>query len=307
MATSRAPANQRQRTWRPQGPRPEQTARRRRVFRVLLPFLGVGLLGLLTWMLILWFLRPPKLDVIAIAVADYRNPEVPPIPYCYEDLEALQNLPGSGDSQGPSLLNEATPTGAGQLQDAIRETSHSRDNLLVYVKAHGVSLNDEAVLLSGGFRLRGTAGGGAAGLIRVDELLEDVAASSARVKLLVLDTGHLDNDPRMGMLTNQFTHLVEKIVEGRPAEDNVWVITSNSLFERAQVSLADKRSAFGYFLEKGLRGEADGIVPKQEKDGLVQLNELYQYVHDNVSHYARHTSSSDRQSQTPMLFARAKV
>jgi hypothetical protein len=294
MPTPSKPANQRQRTWRAQAAQPEQRARRRRVFRVLLPVLGLCLLGALATVLILWFLRPPKLDLIAIAVADYGNPEVPPIAYCYEDLEALRAVldPESSDA---SSWNDATTDKIAQLDTALRETSNSHDNVLVYIKAHGVSLNGAAYLLDGSFELRGRAG-----RLSIDKLLADVAESPARIKLLVLDTGHLASDPRMGMLANDFSRLVANAVAKRPAAENVWVLTSNSLFEQAQVSIKDRRSAFGYYLAEGLKGAADGVLPNAERDGLVQLDELYTYVREHVVQYAR-LSSSDRQSQTPLL------
>ncbi|MEX2140112.1 MAG: hypothetical protein WD894_12680 [Pirellulales bacterium] len=293
MPTPSKPANQRQRTWRAQAAQPEQRARRRRVFRVLLPVIGLSLLGALAAVLILWFLRPPKLDLIAIAVADYRNPEVPPIAYCYEDLEALRTVL---DAEGAeSSWNDASTDKIAQLDTALRETSNSHDNVLVYIKAHGVSLNGAAYLLDGSFELRGRSG-----RLSIDKLLADVAESPAHIKLLVLDTGHLDSDPRMGMLANEFTRLVTKAVAALPAEKNVWVLTSNSLFEHAQVSIKDRRSAFGYYLAEGLKGAADGVLADSERDGLLQLDELYAYVREHVVQYAR-LVSSDRQSQTPLL------
>jgi len=299
MATPRTPANQRQRTWRPQAVQPEQLAKRRRVFRVLLPVAGLCLLSVMAWVMIAWFLRPPALKLISLAVADYRNPEAPPIPYCYEDIEALRKVVDTGGSKSSALWNDADKDGIAQLGTALRETAAPRDNLLIYIKAHGVSLNGTAYLLGGDFELRGTTG-----RLPVDELLAEVAESPARMKLLVLDTGHLESDPRMGMLTNEFTHLLTKAVARLPKEKNVWVLTSNALFERAQVSLKDRRSAFGYYLTEGLRGAADGIFADKdedrEPDQHVQLDELYQYVRDHVIQYARLTSF-DKQSQTPLL------
>jgi hypothetical protein len=261
---------------------------------VLLPAIGVCLLGALAAVLIMWFLRPPKLDLIAIAVADYGNPEVPPIAYCYEDLEALRAVldPESTES---SSWNDPTTDKIAQLDTALAETSNSHDNVLVYIKAHGVSLNGKAYLLDGSFELRGRSG-----RLSIDKLLSDVAKSPARIKLLVLDTGHLESDPRMGMLTNEFTRLVTQKVAALPAEDNVWVLTSNSLFEQAQVSLKDRRSAFGYYLAEGLKGAADGALSEEERDGYLQLDELYAYVREHVVQYAR-LISSDLQSQTPIL------
>ncbi len=294
MPTPSKPANQRQRTWRAQAVQPEQKARRRRVFRVLLPVIGFCLLAALATVLILWFLRPPKLDLIAIAVADYRNPEVPPIAYCYEDLEALRKAIDAEEAGGTSW-NDASADKIAQLDTALAATSSSRDNVLVYIKAHGVSLNESPYLLDSSFELRGRAG-----RLPVGKLLTDMAESPARIKLLVLDTGHLASDPRMGMLANEFTLLVEKLVAAMPAEKNVWVLTSNSLFEQTQVSLKDRRSAFNYYLAEGLQGAADGVLAESERDGLVQLDELYAYVREQVIQYARLTSS-DRQSQTPVL------
>ena len=226
-----------------------------------MPIAGFCLLGLLAWVIIAWFLRPPKLDLIAVAVADYRNPEVPPIPYCYEDLEALQQALAVEDKKNSSLVGEASSEGMAQLRTALLETSNSHDNVLIYIKAHGVSINGAAYLLGGDFELRGSTG-----RLPLDDLLADVEKSPAGIKLLVLDTGHMDSDPRMGMLANQFTYLLKQAVAAMPAKANVWVLTSNSLFERAQVSLKDQRSAFGYYLAEGLKGRADGIFADKDKE-----------------------------------------
>ncbi|HJS06981.1 MAG TPA: hypothetical protein VJ809_04950, partial [Pirellulales bacterium] len=300
MAAPRTPANQRQRTWRAQAVQPEQKARRRRVFRVILPLFGICLLGVLAWVLVEWILRAPKLQLVAIRVADYGNPEVPTIPYCFEDIEALRKVLEAEGSQQASTWSDAENEGFAQLRTALSAKTSSRDNLLVYIKAHGVSINGTAYLLDVDFALSE----GAAGRLSIGDVLKYVADSPARLKLVALDTGHMESDPQMGMLTNEFTHLLKQAVEGMSADSNVWVLTSNSLFERALVSHKDRRSAFAYYLAEGLNGKADGVLFEEDKekvaDRLIQLDELYHFVRGYVAQYARVTSD-DQQAQTPML------
>jgi hypothetical protein len=278
---------------------PEQLARRRRVVRVVLPVIGVCLLAALAWVWYTWLTRPPGLRLISIAVADYRNPEAPPIAYSYEDVVGLRKLVAADDAGKSAMWSDERRDSIAQLKTALVKEAGPRDNLLIYIKAHGVSLAGRAYLLGGDFELHGDTG-----RVPIEELLADVSASPARLKLLVLDTGHLRSDPRMGMLVNEFTHLLAGAVADR-RDENLWVLTSNSLFEQAQVSLKDNRSAFGYYLAEGLRGAADGEIEGYPKDGFVQLDELYKFVRERVVQYSLLTSAQ-QQGQTPLLLRGSK-
>jgi hypothetical protein len=267
---------------------------------VLLPAVGVALLAFLGWVLYTWYFRPPRLELLAIAVADYRVPDAPPIPYCYEDFQGLRKALGKETSDDSWNDASSSNNEFAQLDSALREASGGHDNLLIYIKAHGVSLNGKAFLLDGRFALREHDG-----RLAIEDILARVGESPARIKLLVLDTGHIESDPHMGMLTNEFTELVAQAVAKMPPEQNVWVLTSNSLYEQAQVSLKDRRSALGYYLARGLEGAADGVRDGAKPDELVQLDELYQYVREHVTQYAR-LISSDLQTQTPLLLRAGK-
>ena len=238
----------------------------------------------------------PNAQLVFLTGLDYHALRAPPADYAQEDSDALEKLAPvlykHGAEPGPILLSEMRSASAMRgLPAALSEaTPAGAGVLIVYVDGHGVSDNGTAYLLCRNFDPANPA----AGRYRLSDLLRQVADSPAPVKLLILDTGRIESDPRMGMLVNEFPRLLEQEVHAT-GNESLWVLTSNAILERSNVSRALERSVFGYFVTLGLNGAADA-----NGDRAVDVDELYRFVRTNVAAWVR-AATGGRETQTPLL------
>jgi hypothetical protein len=293
-AASASPARRGRSVWRP-GQQTGSWYRARwfkRGLALALFLVAVGALMLLVFPPI----HHPTAQVVFLTGLDYHPLRAPPADYAQEDSDAFEQLAPvlykHGPEPGPVLLSnmrsaaamhglsaelaDATPTGAGVL--------------VVYVDAHEVSDGGTAYLLCRNFDPANPT----AGRYRLSELLRQVGESPAAIKLLILDLGRIESDPRMGMLVNEFPRLLEQQVHAT-GDDSLWVLSSNAILERSHVSRALERSVFGYFVTLSLSGAADA-----NGDRAVDLDELYRFVRTNVSAWVR-SATGGRETQTPVL------
>jgi hypothetical protein len=123
--------------------------------------------------------------------------------------------------------------------------------------------------------------------------------SPAGHKLLILDTMRPLADPRLGILADDVPSRISDILNDADLKDpHRLVLLSCS---PGQVSLASEdlgRSIFGYYLEEGLRGWADGALPNSNRDGHVSARELAEFVKLRVDRWADHNRGA---RQTPIL------
>ena len=82
----------------------------------------------------------------------------------------------------------------------------SRDTLILYISAHGVSDDGEPYLLCSDFLFRRQ---NVAGRYPLAKLFNQVQRCPAKLKLLILDAGGIEYDPRLGMVVNEFPRLVD--------------------------------------------------------------------------------------------------
>lgn len=265
-----------------------------RTKRALVTLFGLLALAGFVLLLIYWFWPQAKLRVVTISATDYDPLEAPPIPYAAEDLGALQSL----DPQRKSESN-AVADAVASLGDTLQSTAGPKDNLLVYISAHGIHKAEGKDGASARLLLSDSEYRHNRGWVPLKQLLDGVSRSRAGTKLLVIDWGQLETDPRMGVLVNEFPLRLEEEIRGVP-DPNLWVLTSHSLLERSHVSHDDRRSVFGYFLAKGLKGRADGFAGA-DVDLKVHLNELAGYVRHHVSQTVWR-DSKNKETQTPQLY-----
>lgn len=266
--------------------------------RVLLTSAMIVLLGLFGWGLWEWYRRPPTLKIACLSVAEYEAPDLPPVFYTYEDLDGLKaKVPGEF-IENPAW-QDSDSAHIRDFAGAVSEMADGRSHLLIYVKAHGISRDRDAYLIGSDYGIdKHTA------RVPIEELLDAAAKGPARLKLLVLDTGHLESEPRVGMLVNEFPALVEQHLTTLDENSNLWVLLSNSFLERSHVSVPDQRSVFNHYLTQGLAGAADGWTAR-ETNNRVELDELHKYVRSHVQHYVEVTSENSER-QTPRLLRAGK-
>jgi len=265
------------------------------VRRIAATLLAAGLLVLWVILLASPFGRPKAQLVV------FEPPQYPPTYAAY--ISGGQVLTASfaplagvlyqqGDRKGPLLLNSlATVTQARTLQqDLSSALSPDIDVAIFYLAAHGISLGNSAYLLCGDF----DPATNHLGRHSLADLLRQFRDCPAKLKLLLLDAGQIDHDPRLGCVLNEFPRLLEEEVR-RAADPNLWVLTSNQVLEHSHVCHAEGQSIFQNVAVLGLQGAADA-----DSDQQIDLDELSRYVTATVSSWVReHTGGAE--SQTPRL------
>ena len=130
--------------------------------------------------------------------------------------------------------------------------------------------------------------------IAVQWFREQIAGCKAGFKLLVLDACHAGAEEGDGLTATV------------PAEDignlfremlGVVTLASSTGDEKSQIWVQKQQSLFSYWLNQGLRGHAD-----TNADSAVSIDELYNYVHSNVTHSAE---ALFPRPQTPVRIVRS--
>jgi hypothetical protein len=128
------------------------------------------------------------------------------------------------------------------------------------------------------------------------ELLKAVRDCPSRNKLLLLDLAHPVADPRLGVLADDVAEHLETAVK-EVKDRGLWVLSACAPGQVA-LPLEDARmSVFGYYLNVGLRGAADGY-PEGAPNYHVSVKELTAFVRDRVAGWAWRNRGT---RQTPML------
>ncbi|WP_339744412.1 carboxypeptidase-like regulatory domain-containing protein [uncultured Rubinisphaera sp.] len=200
------------------------------------------------------------------AKPDSLFPELKPAP-ANTGEEKEKTPPPRCDTQAVNRLSDLIPTIERKRQ---KNGIQSRDIVLIYLRAQGISDGDDAVLLV-------HTGNPKSPLKRfsVSDILEELSFQT-RATLVLIDYGSLETDPANGILLNQFNSSLQLALNNQK-QDNLWVIASHDLFEKSYVSDLDQRSIFESVLSQGLAGWAD-----LNQNGWVELQELLSYVEQKV-------------------------
>ena len=177
---------------------------------------------------------------------------MPPIPYSREGANALKEL----QTRPPvfDLQDIQTSHGFGTLASKLREGLEGGDTLIVYLTCNCLSDvakdGPAAWLLCSDFAVRPDIGGAESkrvGRYRLRDVLLQMKECKAKTKLLILDSGYLNYDPRLAVFVNEFPRLLEE--EVRAVDDpDLWVLCSCQAMETSHVCGAEKRSVFNYFV-----------------------------------------------------------
>jgi hypothetical protein len=151
---------------------------------------------------------------------------------------------------------------------------------------------------------------GDAALDRTDKWLplRDVLAPlqkcRAAHKLLILDIGRPFAVPELGLLRNEAVEKSQALLEKAVEEDShLFILTACAPGQTALPLAPEGRTAFGYYMEQGLSGHADGYNARDKRDGRVSVEELAAFVTARVDRWAQ----TNRQArQTPRLLGSAK-
>lgn len=283
------------RSWRPLLLTDPRRRFRRYFGRATVFLLAIGLVAGLLYV-VLPPLFHPHTHVVLLTGADYQTPVAPSLEFAAEDaagFEALRPALYALEGEQPPLAVPALtrPEALPAWGEACRRLSvGERDALLVYAAAHGVCGDGTPQLMCGSYDPAKPA----AGVCSVSELLRPLAASGARVKLLILDAGRLGTDPLAGSVVNEFPRLLQREVLAT-GDRRLWVLSAAASLQRSHVSTALQRSVFGYLVTLGLSGAADA-----NQDETVDLAELHRFVSANADAWVREQSDGQVR-QTPLL------
>jgi hypothetical protein len=262
------------------------SGKRKQIFTVLAVMLALA--GAVVG--IVYSLGPaPKPYFVPLFITEYSAPV--PVNFMAEpDRLALvegnyfEHMSTFGSQQRNKMLEEL---------DKLSELKPS-ESLVLYVCAFArASEKGEVLLLPANFNPDDSQSG-----VTLREALQKVKDCRAGHKLLILDTMRPLADPRLGVLSNDVASRIVAELNSAEKDPHRLVLLSCS---PGQASLASEdlgRSVFGYYVEEGLRGWADGYNADNNRDGHVSARELALFVNRRVDRWAEHNRGT---RQTPIL------
>ncbi len=189
--------------------------------------------------------------------------------------------------------------GIDTLAGKLREGLQRSDTLIVYLTGNCVSDagpdGPAAWLLCSDFAPAREPGAESkpTGRYRLRDVLGQIKQCPAKSKLLVLDTGYLNYDPRLALFVNEFPRLLAEDVRAVNDPD-LWVLCSCRPLEASHVCGPQKRSVFNYFVTEAFTGAAN------PGSRWVDLEHLFVYTRDHVAGWVdRQSGGTER--QTPWL------
>lgn len=224
-----------------------------------------------------------KVWAVLVGVSYYDA--LPSLKYSDDDaylMYAFYKSPEGGalaDNQISILVDENATRK--NIIDALRKTAamaDSNDVFIFYFSGHGLRDN----LVAQDYN-------GVKNLISNHEIMEIIDASAAKQKLCYVDACYAGsmNGVRAG------NRIEETVTTYYKAFDKLNAGTALILSSKeSEISLENaglRQGVFSHYLIKGLKGEAD-----KNGDNIVDVNELYEYIHQNVIEYTQGR-------QTPVL------
>lgn len=214
---------------------------------------------------------------LLVATSHYSDPDLRELRAPGRDAAELSEVlrdPRIGGFEIRMLVNAPS----GEVQEGIEDfctDRHPDDQLMIYLSCHGVLDSNGRLYYTAANTRRQRLAATAIAATWLNERLQD---SRARRQILVLDCCHSGAFAR-GAKGDQELALQQRFEpHGR---GRVVLTASRSTeysFEGGQASGEGVPSVFTHAIVNGLRtGDAD-----RDKDGLITVTDLYQYVYDNV-------------------------
>lgn len=278
------------RSWGPDLPVPHGKARRYALLVVLLTLVVLAgvTVGLLYW------LSPPRTpNALPVWVTAEAGVEIP-VPWAVQDRAAILD----GRLLGHPLDDTANPN-RDQLRYRFRalERLPRRQPLVVYLAAPA------SVDATGGVYLlpADPLGDHPRNRLPLVELLAHVRDCPARNKLVILHLTPLSDDPLFAPPAGALSTAIAKALDDTPDAARLCLVACGP-GQTPHASPDLGHSAFGHYVEIGLRGAADGWGPNGDRDGRVSVTELAAFVRTRVGRWA---AENLRSPQTPVLVGSA--
>lgn len=220
-----------------------------------------------------------KVWAVIIGVASYRD--MPALRYTDDDayrmLAHLKSPEGGAlpENQVKILVDEAaTKDNIVSTMRNLYSQAGENDLVLLYFSGHGVRGSFLPIDFDG-FNNQ----------LAHEEINEILDASDARYKLCIADACHSGGLHQMksGSISNTLKAYYESLAQALPGTA---LIMSSKAEETSLESNNLRQGVFSHFLLRGLKGEAD-----TDQNGLVDVQELYEFVGDNVREYTQYRQS----------------
>lgn len=253
--------------------------------------------------ILIWYLIPkrPSQTFLAVCAMRYSShgTDTPDNTFWESDENPFKKVGGHIKYDFWSDLDIASAHGGdgGGVADRLARTgAKQRDTFSLYLQTDGIAADDSVYLFYEGFKPGTKSWDDNGKVFMLRGLLKEFEACPAKAKLLLLDAGRIDYDPRLGVLDNGLPRAVERVV--REFEDpQVWVLMSHSDHQRTGGLLSQYPSVFARAVAEAFGGQADK-KPCGDEDGQVTLKEFYYYVWNRTSAFFDKASGY---AQTPML------
>jgi hypothetical protein len=262
-------------------------SKKRQIVRVLAALLAVaGVMGALIWLLIKPAHTP---EFFAFFVTEYSG-HIPVNAQARQDWHALS----FGNYFPDKTKNLTTSQEKGQLEedlDYLKQRPASQP-VVVYLNAHLVcDHKGELWLLTGKSDIDKPTT-----WLPFRKVLQAIHDCPARQRLLILDTMRPLANLRLGILADDIAARVKSAVE-QLNDERLLVLCACAPGQVSLTSESWHRSVFGYYLERGLYGQADGCIDGR-RDLRVTVKELYHFVQARVDRWAQQNRNT---RQTPLL------
>jgi Mg-chelatase subunit ChlD len=284
--------NEAQKAWRREATAPPKGKRpwSRRSKLGLLGLLFLGVVGVIV-AVILW-IRPPKPVYLVLIGAGYEeNLAIPHNVYGMVTLRRLGQLAEANDKL--FRLDRRAPAAWKTALDTFQNEGKEK-TVVLCLSLHGGADRQGPYLLFD----QPTPTTDGDGALRITDLLAELAKLPAdKKKVLILDATQTCGTPRL-MVHNDFSRRLKKLDEAIRKIDNLVVLNSADACQRSWASEEWRQTAFGYYLQEGLKGGADQDETGGNGDGRVTALELYRFVRHKVERWAHANRDA---AQQPVL------
>lgn len=266
-----------------------------RTIMLLLLAAGLMLLSGTTVGILAWW-RPLVRPIwIVLSIAREDAVTIPRGLALWGDSLALLNAAGR-DKHSFSRQDGITRREFEQLMAAMRMV-RSGDRLCVYLGAAAdINGQGQVVLYPSDI---GPAQRDAA--IPLLDVLTALAKAESSHKVLLLDLRAVDgSSPGISPPTGIDVAIHKLLKQQTPAD--LLVITSSTVGELSHEVPGRCRTVFGWFVERGLRGDADGYLSHCPADGRIDIEEFVAYLRGEVYSFAQHACGA---TQTPTCYGDA--
>ncbi len=261
-------------------------------------FLGALLLAALVGVvvgLLSFFRSAPKPIFLSIAVTEYSDRNFPVNAFAQQDSEALRQQFGTDSVQAfQSQERDLILRELSQLEARSRGADSGRP-IIIHLSANAFVYDGVVQLIPGNGQ-----SGSPATWIRLSEVV-DLVKRIAGHRLLLLDLRPVV-DARLGILGDDLPDAVKELFDTfEQANDLPFQVLIACGPQSTPVVMRElKRSAFGWFLERGLAGIADGWNSARNKDERIAPLELMTFTRDQVAGL----SGKLNQSEIPFIRGR---